>query len=79
MENLKSDKFDDDTDIAIDVHDLMVLFLMIEDNQGQTSKFYVRGAARGYWWLSESNLELVTGVCFAAVQLVSRNCQYSIN
>ena len=47
MENLKSDKFDDDTDIAIDVHDLMVLFLMIEDNQGQTSKFYVRGQHSG--------------------------------
>ena len=43
MENLKSDKFDDDTDIAIDVHDLMVLFLMYEANQGESSKFYVMG------------------------------------
>ena len=43
MENLKSDKFDDDTDITIDVHDLMVLFLMYEANQGESSKFYVMG------------------------------------
>ena len=73
MENLKSDKFDDDTKIAIDVHDLMVLFLIIEDNQGQSSKFYVMGATHGYSWLSDGYLELVTVICFTSVRQVTRS------
>ena len=36
----KTSKFDDESEITIDCHDLMVLFLMFEDFQAEKSKFY---------------------------------------